>query len=153
MKALTISQPYASLIASGDKWIENRFWSTHYRGLLAIHAGKGSQYLYRHELAQYPTGAIVAVATLLGCVDRHRLLRNGNSRRLAHEPALGGRRTWAELAAHPHAEGPYCWVLADVTAIEPVPCGGAQSLWTPSPEIIDRLGVAVAPTGQEAIGR
>jgi len=52
MKALTISQPYASLIASGEKWVENRSWPTGYRGPLAIHAGKGTQYLDRRELAE-----------------------------------------------------------------------------------------------------
>lgn len=41
MKALTISQPYASLIARGEKFVENRRWPTPYRGPLAIHAGKG----------------------------------------------------------------------------------------------------------------
>lgn len=40
MKALTIRQPWASLIAAGVKTIETRSWSTEYRGPLAIHAGK-----------------------------------------------------------------------------------------------------------------
>lgn len=40
MKALTIRQPWASLIALGVKTIETRSWSTSYRGPLAIHAGK-----------------------------------------------------------------------------------------------------------------
>lgn len=40
MKALTIRQPWASLIAHGVKTIETRSWSTEYRGPLAIHAGK-----------------------------------------------------------------------------------------------------------------
>lgn len=40
MKALTIRQPWASLIAHGVKTIETRSWSTKYRGPLAIHAGK-----------------------------------------------------------------------------------------------------------------
>lgn len=39
MKALTIRQPWASLIAHGVKTIETRSWSTKYRGPLAIHAG------------------------------------------------------------------------------------------------------------------
>ena len=38
MKALTIKQPWASLIASGIKDIENRTWKTHYRGKIYIHA-------------------------------------------------------------------------------------------------------------------
>lgn len=40
MKALTLHQPWASLIALGVKTIETRSWSTKYRGPLAIHAGK-----------------------------------------------------------------------------------------------------------------
>jgi len=39
MKALTIFQPYAALIVAGIKDIENRSWSTSYRGSLLIHAG------------------------------------------------------------------------------------------------------------------
>lgn len=39
MKALTLHQPWASLIAFGVKTIETRGWKTTYRGPLAIHAG------------------------------------------------------------------------------------------------------------------
>ncbi len=70
MKALTISQPFASLIADGEKWIENRTWQAFYRGRLAIHAGRGTQYLDKEELAEYPTGCIVAFATLTGCIQK-----------------------------------------------------------------------------------
>lgn len=38
MKALTLRQPWASLVALGVKTIETRGWSTSYRGPLAIHA-------------------------------------------------------------------------------------------------------------------
>jgi hypothetical protein len=40
MKTLSIHQPYASLIVSGWKTVENRTWKTSYRGPLAIHAAK-----------------------------------------------------------------------------------------------------------------
>lgn len=40
MRALTIRQPWASLIAAGVKTLETRSWSTRYRGPLLIHAGK-----------------------------------------------------------------------------------------------------------------
>jgi len=40
MKALSIRQPWAFLIAHGLKDLENRDWETHYRGPLLIHAGK-----------------------------------------------------------------------------------------------------------------
>jgi len=40
MKAITIYQPWASLIAAGAKKYETRSWHTGYRGPIAIHAGK-----------------------------------------------------------------------------------------------------------------
>ena len=40
MKAITIWQPYATLIACGLKRYETRGWSTNYRGPLVIHAAK-----------------------------------------------------------------------------------------------------------------
>ena len=41
MKALSILQPWAWLIANGYKPYENRTWSTSFRGEFLIHAGKG----------------------------------------------------------------------------------------------------------------
>ena len=38
MKALTLWQPWASLVAFEEKKIETRTWATKYRGPLAIHA-------------------------------------------------------------------------------------------------------------------
>lgn len=40
IKALTLYQPWATLVAIGAKRIETRSWWTAYRGLLAIHASK-----------------------------------------------------------------------------------------------------------------
>lgn len=40
MKALTLYEPWASLIKLGRKTIETRSWGTSYRGPLAIHAGE-----------------------------------------------------------------------------------------------------------------
>lgn len=41
MKALSLTQPWASLVVSGKKQIETRSWATSYRGPLVIHAAKG----------------------------------------------------------------------------------------------------------------
>jgi hypothetical protein len=40
MKAITILEPWASLIACGVKKIETTSWSTQCRGLIATHAAK-----------------------------------------------------------------------------------------------------------------
>jgi hypothetical protein len=41
MKVLSLTQPWATLVAIGAKTIETRSWATRYRGPLAIHAAKG----------------------------------------------------------------------------------------------------------------
>lgn len=41
MKVLTLTQPWATLVAIGAKRFETRGWGTGYRGPLAIHAAKG----------------------------------------------------------------------------------------------------------------
>ena len=38
MKALSLTEPYATLIRKGIKTIETRSWKTSYRGKLYIHA-------------------------------------------------------------------------------------------------------------------
>ena len=40
MKALTIKEPWATLIIEGYKEYEFRSWKTNYRGKILIHAGK-----------------------------------------------------------------------------------------------------------------
>lgn len=44
MKALSIKQPWASLIAHGIKDIENRTWKTHFRGRIYIHSAAKSMF-------------------------------------------------------------------------------------------------------------
>lgn len=40
-RVLTLTQPWATLVAIGAKRIETRSWATHYRGPLLIHAASG----------------------------------------------------------------------------------------------------------------
>ena len=66
MKALSVRQPWASLIAQGRKTIEIRSWLTRHRGPLAIVASKG---LSREGVAKYdirePRGVVVCVVDLV----------------------------------------------------------------------------------------
>jgi hypothetical protein len=80
MKALSILQPYAWLIVTGRKDIENRTWYTGYRGPVLIHAGKaypkGEYAMDADGYADYPPtreemiGGIVGIATITGCVNK-----------------------------------------------------------------------------------
>lgn len=124
MKALTISQPWADLIARVEKWVENRNWSTPYRGPLAIHAGSGTHYLTRQQLQQYTTGAIVATAELVACVDVGRPTDQDRQ-----ELARVGLDL-EQLFLHTYCEGPFAWVLQDIRpAAEPYFIPGRQGLW------------------------
>jgi len=131
MKALTISQPWASLIASGEKFVENRTWRTNYRGPLAIHAGLGSKYLKKKELAEYETGVVTAIGWLRASVA----LSDAQ-----YQNSIGAESkinvSWAELINHKYTEGPFCWVLEAVAMLsKPIPCKGAQGLWVLPAEI------------------
>jgi hypothetical protein len=50
MQALTIHEPWASLLVKGKKRYETRDWKRNYRGLLAIHAGKQSVHPFDYPL-------------------------------------------------------------------------------------------------------
>lgn len=118
MKALTICQPYAHLIAIGAKRVENRTWPTRYRGPLLIHAGKSREWLGGAESTGMAFGAVIATATLVDCLHIDAVERGEHT------------RIYPWLRDHEHTVGPWCWVLADVAAIpEPVPARGAQGLW------------------------
>lgn len=118
MKALTICQPYAHLIATGEKRVENRTWPTSYRGPLLIHAGKSRDWLTGDDPAGMVFGAVVATATLADCLHINAIERREHA----------GTYPW--LCDHEHTSGPWCWVLTNVQALpEPVPARGAQGLW------------------------
>jgi hypothetical protein len=134
MKAITICQPFAHLICLPDddpeaKRVENRTWTTDYRGPIAIHAGKSRVWLEDGDEEKYPGmvyGAVVAIAQLRFCFLYEEVARGGDSYVL---------RRWPWLAHHQHVEGPCCWLLAEVRPLaEPIPYRGAQGLF----EIPDR---------------
>ncbi len=79
MKAITIKQPYATLIAEGLKEYEFRTWKTKYRGDILIHAGKGIDKEAMKRFAyldlDYPVGCFVAKASITDCVEVNEALK------------------------------------------------------------------------------
>lgn len=126
MKALTICQPYAEMIVRGEKRVENRTWPTNHRGLLYIHAGKSREWwdevLHAKKYPRVAWGAVIAIATLADCVR----LEDG-----------AAKYPW--LDDHEHANGPWCWILENVTPIGPWPWRGAQGLFDIDPEELGRV--------------
>jgi len=137
MKAITIWQPWASLLVSGQKQYETRSWATSYRGPIAIHAAMrpvrrtigalaaGNNILERlgivfpkHEdLYQLPTGAIVGTAILEYC-------------HLIDETFIA-KLSLQELDLGEFTPGRYAWEFSHMTDVTPaIPIRGAQGLWT-----------------------
>jgi hypothetical protein len=119
--ALTVKQPWASLIASGLKTIENRSWDR--RAIvgkrIAIHAGKATPVEVKRggragkiSRADNPLGAIVCTAV----VERF---------------VTSSKNSWFL--------GPIGWVLKDIRPCTPIPCSGALGLWAIPPAIAKRL--------------
>jgi hypothetical protein len=121
VKALTIKQPWASLVANGAKDIENRQWHTNLRGIIAVHSSakmakadmedacdlmegfipKFSRFKFQQD--EFPAGSILGIVEIVDCV------RSSDS---------------------PWFVGDYGFVLKNsVQFDEPIPCRGALGFW------------------------
>jgi activating signal cointegrator 1 len=143
MKAITIKQPWATLIALGEKEFETRSWQTKYRGQLAIHAGKTvdkeacdwseiTTALLKHGIKSHedlPTGVVIATANLVEChkitADYYGMYdeeKAGTDKGLLIE----GDEWWFG----DYTEGRYAWELTNVQVLpKSVPAKGKLSLW------------------------
>ncbi|MBF7090472.1 ASCH domain-containing protein [Flavobacterium sp. ALJ2] len=138
MKALSIKQPWASLIAHGIKEIENRTWKTHFRGRIYIHAsGTPAKGISLSSLsidqfnsipnieAKITYSAIIGEVDIIDCVVNHHSI-------------------WAEKTGGKYvgdgvfvlSEKPiYNWVLANPVLYEKpiLNVKGKLSFWEPTP--------------------
>ncbi|WP_019123617.1 ASCH domain-containing protein [Brevibacillus massiliensis] len=143
MKAITIHQPWATLIALGEKRFETRGWQTSYRGPLVIHAGKYidreacknpkiASTLWEHGYhlpEDLPTGAVVAFANLTYCWSIGQDYESGMPVLFNGEGGATKRVSLREDSFGWFAPGRYAWEMAEVKQIEPVPAKGQQGLW------------------------
>lgn len=146
VRALTIKNPWAHVIAHHGKDVENRDWpipsTVSAPFTLLVHAGLAFDYgatdflreripswSFRRRFAYGPRnigsvfvrgGVFVAVATVTGC----------------HETSLDGLGL-PDCCTSPWAmwEADWHWQLTGIQPLpEPVPARGSQRLWIPTPE-------------------
>ncbi|WP_286842761.1 MULTISPECIES: ASCH domain-containing protein [Sphingobacterium] len=145
MKALSIKQPWASLIAHGIKDIENRTWATKYRGTIYIHASSKPSFsnltlnLTHDQIDQmvlgdfcqldsrsiaYPKSAIIGTVDIVDCVINH--------------PSIWAEKTEGitdcntkEFIPNRNKKPIYNWVLANPVLFEKpiLNVKGKLSLW------------------------
>lgn len=125
MRALVVKQPWAWAIMSGHKRVENRSWTTKYRGPVAIIAGASRSSLASatrflsglgiERPSDLPFGCILGVVNLVDII-------------------------LPSQSDDPFAEGPFCWMLEQpVKLLRPVPFRGQLGLF--------RLPVEALKTG------
>ncbi|WP_379127974.1 ASCH domain-containing protein [Paenibacillus sp. sgz500958] len=131
MRCLTIRQPWATLVALGEKEFETRSWKTGYRGELAIHAGKTIDKAacleepFRSVLARHgytadnlPTGSIIAAGNLTECYEAAQLAER--------EGGISDN----EVVFGDFSEGRYAWKLESMTPlVHPIPAKGRLGFW------------------------
>jgi hypothetical protein len=144
MKAISLWQPWASLIATGAKKMETRSWATNYRGPLAIHAAKtwnselsgmlsyrriqgGLAPLVGQQLdvtgkswpgvkdEHLPRGCVIATCRLVDCIPAEKLTLE----------QVEVEKHYGDFSA-----GRFAWILDDVQVLpEPILAKGMQGLW------------------------
>ena len=128
LTAITLHQPWASLISVGCKQYETRDWKTSYRGLIAIHAGckpKGKQKLCDHEnvvesfrnllTEDCLYSSVIAIAEMTDCI-------------LMTEEFIS-QQTETELSCGNWQVGCYAFKLENVRLIAPIQATGRQGFW------------------------
>jgi len=136
MKALTLTQPWASLMALQSKTIETRSWYTAYRGELVIHAAKGFPKWAKETCEEpefivgldgmkaesLPLSVGLCVVRLVGCIkteDMHKA-----------QVILGHKPKSQEVTFGDFTEGRYAWLTEYVRPIvNQAPVRGALGLW------------------------
>lgn len=143
MKALSLWQPWASLMAYGLKEYETRGWGTDYRGPLAIHAAKHvsrrmeeevlDQVFQAHvedqgdptrfvvfgapvwDVAKLPRGMIVATADLVDVIPTFK---------------AADQISWAEYHCGNCGPDRFAWKLENVRRLDaPIPSRGMQGVF------------------------
>ena len=138
MKALTLYDPWATLVVLGEKQYETRSWRTHHRGRLAIHVSKEWNTELQAQGWQEPfysaaldkaefgvaTGCIIGMVILENCWPTSASL------------FAPWRSSEKEMAFGDFSFGRWAWKLSNPRRLAvPIPCRGRQGLWNVSPEI------------------
>jgi activating signal cointegrator 1 len=152
MKTLSLTQPWATLVAINAKRVETRSWGTSYRGQLAIHASKsfpkdckelcGDDPFFTKLLAAgYGRREQGAPDDNWMEIDVERLPRGviiatcflTDCRRITESRSdIPVPDASVELAFGDYTPRRFAWVFAGITPITPVPAKGSLGLWNSS---------------------
>jgi hypothetical protein len=140
MKALSLWQPWASLVALGEKSIETRIWSTKHRGPLAIHAAQKlpprwlgasrDTEAFRTEIADVLNCRLDHVEAEIRKLPYGKVLCIVNLFRIEETSTVREILCKRELIFGNYEDGRYAWSMQMIEKFtEPIPAKGNRMLW------------------------
>lgn len=131
MKAITIKQPFASLIIEGYKEYEFRTWRTKFRGDILIHAGKGvdkkAMEKYKHLVSDCPSGCMLGIVTITDCIKIDDEAREMLKDNIVYDNVVNNK-DWDGFG----------FKIENIRKVENTPANGKLSLWDFEGEIIEK---------------
>lgn len=145
MKAITLWEPWATLVVEGLKEFETRSWYTSHRGPLVIHAAKTRKYCKYGSVVDMLVAAGISQGKAMWLADR---MRPGHIRGVVDLKDVfttldvRSRRTTSEreIALGDYGPNRFAWRLEVLLTYDsPFPALGRQQFWVPSREIQERI--------------
>lgn len=144
LKALSLKQPFAWLIANGYLLVDDRSWGTSYRGSILIHASKSLYEEYYHYIKnhthvpipdkdQLEYGGVVGMAKLIFCGKPNELPAGLKKDQIAHFRNV-----------HP---GSYGFLFEQAMPLPLLPCAGKLGIFEIN---VDQL-LAAPPPAQSTL--
>lgn len=131
MKALSLREPFATLIVNGKKTIELRTWNTKFRGEFLVHASKipiiEQCEKFGFDVSTITLGAIIGKATLYDVKEYE------------------SREEWEKdqnlhLADASFFGSDYGFLLKDAVKFnQPIPCNGSLNFWNVPDSVLAKV--------------
>lgn len=139
MRALSLLQPWASLVIVGAKRWETRSWKAPWSMIgqvIAIHASKSFDDEHRALTLDPPFSAPLKASRIvtLGDVPRGAILGTARLWSCRATNVVRHELTEPELSFGNYEDGRWAWELVDVQKLDtPIPARGSLGLWEVSP--------------------
>ncbi len=128
VKAISLWQPWASLVVHGLKEYETRSWRTRHRGLLAIHAARRK--VTRGEFERFADLLEQIGLSEPGCLPAGAIVGFVEVEEVCEVEEVRGRLSERELALGDYADGRYAWRLARPRWLpRSIKMRGRQGIW------------------------
>lgn len=141
MKAISIRQPWAWLVATGQKDIENRTWATSFRGRILIHASKDMTRREYEDVEDFLHWSGIGVRQAITLPPMRELARGG----IVGVATLDNVVAPSARTSPWHIEGCQGFHLSNARPLPLTACKGALGVFNVDPQVYRALHDQHAP--------